>query len=69
MALESSGIKANISPLAECRNIIAGLLLFYGDVDLRAVVPPVQGDGLAEWYWEVCAWFFTEFFIVQAVYL
>ncbi|RPB22571.1 hypothetical protein L211DRAFT_330458 [Terfezia boudieri ATCC MYA-4762] len=37
---------------AECRNIVTGLLLFYGDVDLRAVVPPVQGDGLVEWYWE-----------------
>ena len=41
------------SNLAECRNFVTGLILFYGDVDLRAVVPPVQGDGLAEWYWEV----------------
>lgn len=42
-----------IHSLADCRTLVAGVCCFYGDVDLRAVIPPVQGDGLVEWYHEV----------------
>lgn len=38
---------------ADCRTLVAGVCCFYGDVDLRALIPPVQGDGLVEWYHEV----------------
>lgn len=42
-----------VPSLADCRTLVAGVCCFYGDVDLRAVIPPVQGDGLVEWYHEV----------------
>jgi len=48
----AGGVTHLLGVRADCRTLVAGVCCFYGDVDLRAVIPPVQGDGLVEWYHE-----------------
>ncbi|KAF8468338.1 hypothetical protein BDZ91DRAFT_722459 [Kalaharituber pfeilii] len=48
----AGGVTHLLGVRAECRKLVAGVVNFYGDVDLRAVVAPVHGDGLLDWYYD-----------------